>query len=346
MKKHLREIDILKGFAIVLVMLGHSIIVYPVDLNKKYLWCNILHNYFLHPVHLPLFFAVSGFCYSFHGWKDYLSKKAKRILVPYVFFFVVSIAVNLLLGSSSLKNGSSEVSFKGIINNLLYGDTLWFLYTLFLIFLVFPFFEKCLKYLPGRIIIVSALAALQFFDFWPELLSIDKIVRYLPFFTAGHMIRRLYDRNEIHLSKEVSTAKKIAVCVIAFIEWILLAVFTRVVKNSEFYFIRNWYGILVSFVGIICLVSLASLIVNKKIACPFETLGKYSLQIFLLNGYLLTLMRYMICVILKCRNPFIIIGANLVALLGISYLIIRFVISKVSIFRFLVGMPLSENSKS
>ena len=80
MKKHYPEVDSLRGLAIALVLLGHSVIKYPVDLNQI-LWCDALH-YAVSSVHLPLFFAVAGFCYSFRGYKDLLRRKTPRLLVP------------------------------------------------------------------------------------------------------------------------------------------------------------------------------------------------------------------------------------------------------------------------
>ena len=40
-KKHLQEIDALKGWAIFLVVLGHSIIVYPINLHEN-IYCDAL----------------------------------------------------------------------------------------------------------------------------------------------------------------------------------------------------------------------------------------------------------------------------------------------------------------
>ena len=44
-KKRYLEVDSLKGFAMFLVILGHGIIVFPIDLHKLYPWCDILSDY-------------------------------------------------------------------------------------------------------------------------------------------------------------------------------------------------------------------------------------------------------------------------------------------------------------
>ena len=89
-KKRFIEIDSLKGFAMFFVILGHAIILFPINLHQNP-YCLWLFT-FVSSVHVPLFFAVSGFCFSYKGFKNYISKKAKRILLPYfVFSFFVTI---------------------------------------------------------------------------------------------------------------------------------------------------------------------------------------------------------------------------------------------------------------
>ena len=60
-KTYYPEIDSLKGIAIFLVVLGHSIILYPVNLHGV-LWSSKLFEW-VESVHMPLFFLVSGFCF-------------------------------------------------------------------------------------------------------------------------------------------------------------------------------------------------------------------------------------------------------------------------------------------
>lgn len=98
-KKRFKEIDILRGMAIVLVLLGHAIIVYPVNLHKI-LWCNVLFTW-LSTVHMPLFFLISGFCYSFrtNEYGRFWWKKTKRLLIPYLAFCILDMLVRITFGS-------------------------------------------------------------------------------------------------------------------------------------------------------------------------------------------------------------------------------------------------------
>ena len=64
-KKHYVEIDVLKGIAIAMVILGHAVIRYPINLHEV-AWTKAIYDW-VETMHMPLFFMVSGFCYSYKG---------------------------------------------------------------------------------------------------------------------------------------------------------------------------------------------------------------------------------------------------------------------------------------
>ena len=83
--KHYREIDILRGIAIIMVFLGHAVIVYPINLENV-AWCRGLVA-FISAVHMPLFFIVAGFCFHRKStYVDMVQKKIQRLLISYVHF--------------------------------------------------------------------------------------------------------------------------------------------------------------------------------------------------------------------------------------------------------------------
>ncbi len=72
-KKRILWIDVARGIAILLVVLGHCI----GDLNDP-------GNRFILAFHMPLFFFISGMCISEKviPLKEYLMKKIRTLLMP------------------------------------------------------------------------------------------------------------------------------------------------------------------------------------------------------------------------------------------------------------------------
>lgn len=71
-------LDIAKGFLIYLVVLGHL----PSD--------NPLYHRYIFWFHMPVFLMISGiFLKSKSDFKTEISKKIKRLLIPYFFFSLI-----------------------------------------------------------------------------------------------------------------------------------------------------------------------------------------------------------------------------------------------------------------
>ncbi len=149
--KRIEWIDILKGFAIICVILGH----------RKYGNNGLLSTYFVSEVysfHIPLFFFASGLVFSiakYDSFKNFLIKKIKTILVPMVFFSFIQILFNfayygVLLGSKNADYGINYFfnSLLGIIlqiRNGKYEATLWFFSCLFITQCIFYWVIKIFK---------------------------------------------------------------------------------------------------------------------------------------------------------------------------------------------------------
>ena len=104
---------------------------------------------------MPLFFLVSGVCFSYEGrYLFYLRKKSVRLLVPHFFFGLLDLVPRVI--PNSLVNESYSAG-QAWIELLLYSSNEWFLWTLFLIFLVAPLLQKGLSQgLWGKIITITA----------------------------------------------------------------------------------------------------------------------------------------------------------------------------------------------
>lgn len=124
-KNRISYFDLAKGIAIVLVVFGHS----------KY--CGENANTFLSTFHLPLFFVISGMLMALKNTterplRDILRKRAKGILIPYFWFSLSYVAIDLLhvlrhaiTVDDFISHLYQSVSFRGY-------SAIWFLPVLFL----------------------------------------------------------------------------------------------------------------------------------------------------------------------------------------------------------------------
>ena len=139
-KRRWKEMDMLRGMAILMVLLYHSILVFPVNLHEI-MWCRMLHT-FLWTVQMPLFFLVSGFCYSFRGsYREYVVRKCRRILIPHLVFSALDILPRLI--PNPFVHEQMDLQ-EAVTDLVLYGGSDWFLWTLFVIVLLFPALERLL----------------------------------------------------------------------------------------------------------------------------------------------------------------------------------------------------------
>lgn len=133
--KRIEWIDILKGIAIISVIIGHRTwISYGIAPAVLKIW--------IYSFHIPLFFFLSGYTFSVKGnstFGKFLLKKVKTIIIPMAFFSVVSILVNYGFYGILLNNKSRnpKVIVEGLLGIILQkrlgtcSGALWFLACLF-----------------------------------------------------------------------------------------------------------------------------------------------------------------------------------------------------------------------
>lgn len=98
--KYYREIDILKGIAILLVIWGHCFCSHPINIGSQLpLLGDVVRSF-----QMPLFFVASGFLFSTKGgFSKFIHKKATRLVVPYLSFGILSVCLRFIF--SSITNG-------------------------------------------------------------------------------------------------------------------------------------------------------------------------------------------------------------------------------------------------
>ena len=315
-RKIYKEIDSLKGFAIFLVVLAHAIIYFPVNLHEVP-WCNVVFN-MVSGVHMPLFFAVSGFCFSYRGnYRDFLLKKAQRLLVPYFVFNLLDLVPRALVPQLVNRPQSMLESVQDI---LLYGGAYWFLYTLFVIFAFYPVIYKWQAKSGRRRMIVTVLClVLSLVRIPAEIFTLRLISGYLFFFNLGVQLKmsdiRIFEYKLTKGWKLLPIPVAALWLLLLFSPWAsALEVFVSLLSVIVCYFISRW----------------------KLFQNVFERFGKFSMQIYLLNGFLLVISRVIICRF--TANPAAIVCFNVLVDFGFAYLGIKYICNRFRIFRVLMGI--------
>lgn len=112
----IEEIDLLRGVAALLMILGHSFIVYPIDISGVS-WCKGV-QYFIYTFHMELFFILAGVVYQCGNYKTFIIKKVKRILIPYIFFGLIAMLGRatggfFVNGEETLREGMIKLIIRG-----------------------------------------------------------------------------------------------------------------------------------------------------------------------------------------------------------------------------------------
>lgn len=131
--KRITYIDMAKGIGILLVVFGHSSFPSPAV------------NQWISSFHMPLFFLLSGMLLSHTGAHEKplgttLKKKARTILIPYLFFSIFSILFSAVLDTATFATYLPNALLQTVV---LYGiSVLWFLPALFFGETIFLFIRK------------------------------------------------------------------------------------------------------------------------------------------------------------------------------------------------------------
>ena len=226
-------VDIMRGIAMLLVVLGHTMTGCTVDSQKSFLF-NIIWS-----LQMPLFILISGFVTKYSRpisdgkglWK-YVKRRTVAYMLPWVVWsFLVR---GIIFGEDGFLN------VKHLLWNMDSGY--WFLATIWTISMIFGIAsfiaervskENLLKkqtvllgcYLVGMVLLVGigAILGLSFF-------AIKLTLYYMPFYCAGFLYGQFDDR-----MKESDTGKKMidSIVAICFVAWLFIILRISLYEMSD-----------------------------------------------------------------------------------------------------------------
>ncbi|MBR0257956.1 MAG: acyltransferase [Synergistaceae bacterium] len=313
----IEEVDTLRGFAIFLVVLGHSIIFFPVNLHENF-YCEFVFRW-LSSVHMPLMFMIAGFCWSCKDYAAYIRKKFLRLVIPYVAFNILDMFPRFLLSSLVRRPrsfGESAVKF------LLYGGEYWFLYTLFVIFLIYPLIFRLAGSSRRNMAVFCVLSfVISLHGVSISAFNIGSAAHYMFFFHVGVCM------------KYFAGGKWPEMKIPAFMLPIMIGVWLAVLFKVK------GLGIFAALAGIASCCIVARHEIFRRM---FSRFGEYSLQLYLLNGFTLGISRAVICNVLHVSQPVMIIAFNMMIDFFASYMVIKYSCAKSEIITRIMGFPFQQ----
>ena len=273
MTKRLVWADSIKGYLMLLVIMGHCIATAIGNdaANANYWWCLI------YSFHMPAFIAISGYL----NWKgvcpqykvsEIVFRRFRQLMVPFMSWSVIKIAIG---------GGSIDEFY----NCILYPtNTFWFLWALFFIVTLFEILNQAVcktgikqEIIMGAVCVLCASIMVIFKDI--RIFGIQYILYYFIFYCLGYYINKY----------QIQTDKK-WVTVLLLIVWFILGSFWRPrelpsflpLTGSSATIVRFAYKFIVAFVAVLAIFSFSPKVLNGRnkfnyTVCKF---GSMSLGIY------------------------------------------------------------------
>ncbi len=308
-------VDSWKGVLIALVVLGHVAggMVHLVE-SANSVCFEVMHKT-IYMFHMPAFFVVAGYL-----WKDkeesliaFVAKKARRLLVPYIVFGILSIIVFCLFSGGFIADAinSSQDSFysrksavpvTGMLLSLVHAggwpqgagfqmnSVLWFLPAMFSTLFVFWLMRRYL--LQHVILYVTVLLSAVLLGFYFKEtylpLGVSHVFYYLPFVAVGCWMRGKVDKWED--KKKWSYLPVVLTCWVCYT---LVAVYTpdKAVISKSIFAYTVFY--LFAFVGVLLSFKTTKYINSRCLAL----IGQNSLGIMLIHKFVVLALQFKLSVI-------------------------------------------------
>ncbi len=176
-------IDIARAICIVLVVIGHYI---PESAPR---WYGEMRSV-IYSFHMPLFMFASGFVYIAtkreNGYGHFLWRKVKRLMIPYLTVSILVITIKLCTqGRMFVENPVTSWSYIKVFYSPEAGYFLWFIWALWWMFVIIPFFKTSRVRLCLFIVALLLPIASPYF---PEVLCLKEFSKMFQYFVAGVIV--------------------------------------------------------------------------------------------------------------------------------------------------------------
>lgn len=261
------NLDGLKFFLIFLVVFGH------IDYAGRDVLYRIIYSF-----HMPLFLAVSGYCTSIKSWDNTL-KSVGRIFRVYVLFAFI------ILIRTYYRND------KCLPEDFWITPPLWYLEVIMLYRIVIKAINGRLNLLSWRAVLCSFIVGFLIgfvpFDFF----AFQRIFAFFPFFHLGYCYKHNASMFKALIDKLDNGDNNRVIIGLSFIVvGILLAIYSPSPFIPKYHYqgLKGVLGCIYKYFGAIVM-SIGLLVLLYKKMHVMSEWGRYTLQIYVLHGFVLSL---------------------------------------------------------
>ena len=223
--------------------------------------------------------------------------------------------------------------FGGAKEILFYGTKIsWFVYTLFIIFMIFLFLDKYIlkkdKYYLFGVILVTV-NYLKIFENI-EIFSLNKVAMYLLYFYIGYIVKPIYKEK----IKNGIGSKNLIFLIIGVIFLSL---------SYKDYYLNYFNSVVFAILGIWFVLNIALRIKENSIIYKFfNFLGINSLTFYLIEGFITVVYRVVLLRIIPIECSYLLVSIFFILRVLTAYIIVKFIIVKSTILSFLLGASVEK----
>lgn len=328
-KKRIEEIDILKGIAIILVIVGHCI---QIGFGKSWRECELFYDNLIFKViysfHMPLFMIISGYLCCSQNKRFQL--RFRRLILPLVIWQLFFSIVLFILKKDY------EINFIWLyLKNLYYPY--WFLWTVFIINIIVHILDTVNYKIRCCLYIILFIISLFIMD--------DYNIVYLKFLLPFYLFGYYYKKRGFTINNFIKIFEKKRLIILLVIYIVLMKYFDYdtyiytsgfVITNNYRQFFTNIYRVIIGMTGILLF---AGLILRycDKLHSIFKNLiswfGQRSLILYIIQGYIVIILGKLN---LKSGFSYGVLLFETIVVISISMLLVE-VIKKISYGYILLG---------
>lgn len=312
--KHLKDVDIAIGIAIMLVVYGHLLF------NVKDLDWFVNSRKLIYKFHMPLFMFFSGFLMSYtyksvSNTKEYLTflnKKVRKFLPPYLLFSAIFLAFDYLFYGLTLSELKDSVIATFIYPSEGSAGFLWYVYVLLEFYMVFPLLMLIAKKHLFKLLLFAIV--LQFIQV-PKILGLYFFSSYFLFIVLGIVVTK-------HLALYYKYLSKFGLIFVAQFVIVLTIVAAGYVNLPK---------VIMGLSSIPAIHYISIKLMSLKWSDKLMYIGQHSFYIYLMNTLIMGALFLLFTKVLKINNLELIAPVLMVCGVYIPILIYRKIIHKIPI---------------